>query len=164
MRWYVPLPAALPALHPAALIGTWFGVGCLRPLPGTFASLAATLLAWPIMASGGRAALLIAGAAAFLVGVWASHVFARADGSGDPSSVVIDEVAGQWLALVVVPYSVAGFACGFLAFRLYDILKPWPVDLAERALSGGLGIMVDDLVAALYAALAVALLFYWLLP
>jgi len=77
--------------------------------------------------------------------------------------VVIDEVAGQWIALIAAPLTPLGFALAFLIFRFYDILKPWPVDLAERRLPGAWGIMGDDIVAGIYAMVVMFLIDFWLL-
>jgi phosphatidylglycerophosphatase A len=142
----------LPSLHPAALLATWFGAGLLPGAPGTWGSLAALPFAWAIATLFGQAALLIAAAVVFCVGWWAAEQVGRASGVGDEGSIVIDEVAGQWLTLAVAPPSAAAYVLGFLLFRLFDITKPWPVSTAERRLPGGLGVMADDIVAAIYAA------------
>jgi phosphatidylglycerophosphatase A len=85
--------------------------------------------------------------------------YADAIGSEDPGAVVIDEVAGQWLALLpCTAFGVWEIALAFILFRIADILKPWPASWADRNIPGGLGIMADDWVAGLYAALALALL------
>lgn len=151
-----------PAPALAHRLATWFGCGLAPKAPGTVGSLAAlppaALLVWlggPWLLAG--ATLLMA-----LVGWWASAEVARASGDSDPSRVVIDEVAGQWLTLIPLPLDPVAWLIGLLAFRLFDIAKPWPVGWADRRLKGGLGIMVDDLLAGCYAALlSVALL--WVL-
>jgi phosphatidylglycerophosphatase A len=88
----------------------------------------------------------------FCVGWWAAAQVGRASGIVDDGSIVIDEVAGQWLTLAVVPPSAAAYVLGFLLFRLFDITKPWPARAAERSIPGGLGVMADDIVAGIYAA------------
>jgi len=148
----------LPSLHPASLLATWFGAGLLPGAPGTWGSLAALPFAWAIATLFGPAALLIAAAIAFFVGWWAAEQVGRASGVADEGSIVIDEVAGQWLTLAVAPPSAAAYVLGFLLFRLFDITKPWPVSTAERRLPGGLGVMADDIVAAVYAAALLYLL------
>jgi phosphatidylglycerophosphatase A len=150
----------LPSLHPASLLATWFGAGLLPVAPGTWGSLAALPFAWAIATLFGQAALLVAAAVVFFVGWWAAEQVGRASGVSDEGSIVIDEVAGQWLTLAVAPPSAAAYVLGFLLFRLFDITKPWPVSTAERRLPGGLGVMADDIVAAVYAA---ALLFILLM-
>jgi phosphatidylglycerophosphatase A len=146
----------LPSLHPASLLATWFGAGLLPVAPGTWGSLAALPFAWAIATLFGQTALLIAAAIVFCIGWWAAEQVGRASGVDDAGSIVIDEVAGQWLTLAVVPPSTA-WVLGFLLFRLFDITKPWPARSAER-LPGGLGVMADDIVAALYAAALLYLL------
>lgn len=142
----------LPSLHPAALLATWFGAGLLPWAPGTWGSLAALPFAWLIATLFGPPSLVIAAAIVFVIGWWAAGQVGRASGIVDHGSIVIDEVAGQWLTLSVVPPSAALYVLGFLLFRLFDITKPWPASAAERNIPGGLGVMADDIVAGLYAA------------
>jgi phosphatidylglycerophosphatase A len=142
----------LPFRHPAALLATWFGAGLLPVAPGSWGSLAALPFAWAIVTLFGPAALLVAAAILFLAGWWAAEQVGRASGVADEGSIVIDEVAGQWLTLSVAPPSAAAYVLGFLLFRLFDITKPWPARAAERNLPGGLGVMADDIVAGVYAA------------
>ena len=140
--------------RPPILIATWFGSGLLPKAPGTWGSLAALPFAWVIQAFGGQLALAIAALIAFAVGLWASERMAGDLGIKDPGAVVIDEVAGQWLALAFVPLTIWSYLAGFVLFRLADITKPWPVSLVDRRLGGGLGIMLDDMIAGAYAGLA----------
>ncbi len=140
------------------LLCSWFGAGWLPKAPGSWGSLAAlpfaALLAWaggPILL--GSAALLLFG-----LGWWCSEIAVRDESEDDPGWIVIDEVVGQWLTLLLTPPGWLGYAVGFALFRLFDIKKPWPVDWADRHVKGGLGIMLDDVLAALYAASLLALL------
>lgn len=142
----------LPPLHPAALLATWFGAGLLPWAPGTWGSLAALPFAWLIATLFGPASLVIAAAIVFVIGWWAAEQVGRASGIADQRTIVIDEVAGQWLTLAVAPPSAAAYVLGFLLFRLFDITKPWPASAAERNIPGGLGVMADDIVAGIYAA------------
>jgi phosphatidylglycerophosphatase A len=141
----------LSAVHPAALIATWFGSGLLPKGPGTWGSAAALPFAWMMMSFGGRPLLLAALGICFLVGWWASEIYVRRTGAEDPGEVVIDEVAGQWLVLLAAPLDPLSYLAGFVLFRVFDITKPWPVRWADRSIGGGLGIMVDDILAGLYA-------------
>lgn len=145
-------PPALPFWSPVTLLATWFGSGLIRKAPGTFGSLAALPFAALILWIGGNLALLAAAVIVFGLGLAVSGRYARAGGDPDPGAVVIDEVAGQWLTLVPLCLSVESFALGFVLFRAFDITKLWPVSLAERRLSGALGIMADDILAGLFAA------------
>jgi phosphatidylglycerophosphatase A len=83
---------------------------------------------------------------------------AKASATKDPSAIVIDEVAGQWLVLLGAAPNPLSYVLAFVLFRVFDIWKPWPVSWADRRLAGGLGIMLDDLLAAVYAVLALFVL------
>ncbi len=143
-----------------ALVATWFGVGLIRFAPGTWGSLAALPCAAGLHILGGP--WLLAGATGLLAvaGIWAGGRTAAAVATGDPGLVVVDEVAGQWLALVPLPLDPWWYLGAFVLFRLLDVAKPWPIGWLDRHLSGGLGIMADDLAAGLAAG---AILFVLLL-
>lgn len=141
-----------PLSRPALLIATWFGCGLLPGAPGSWGSLAALPFAWAIAWAGGAGALLGAALLLFFLGWWAAGIAAAAFGAADPGAVVVDEVMGQWLTLAAAPLDPRAYAAGFVLFRLFDIVKPWPVRWADRRIAGGLGIMLDDGLAALYAA------------
>lgn len=153
-------PQSLGLWHPVTLIATWFGAGLAPIAPGTWGSIAALLLAWPIAVYGGGWALLAASLSIFCLGVWASGAYARATNSKDPGQIVVDEVAGQWLALVAVPVEPIAYLAAFALFRLCDIVKPWPANWADRRLSGGMGVMLDDMIAGAYALLVVHIVLY----
>jgi phosphatidylglycerophosphatase A len=146
----------LPLAHPATLVATWFGCGLVPWAPGTWGSLAALPFAWGIALVAGGPGLLAAAALLFPVGWWAARRVTRGGGVADPGSVVVDEVVGQWLAVTVVPPDPIAYAAGFLLFRAFDILKPWPVGWADRRLKGGFGIMADDVIAGIYAGAILA--------
>ncbi len=150
------------------LFATFFYVGLLRPAPGTWGSAAAIPLAWGLHYWGGFPALALATLAAFLLGWWATADATRGRAEHDPSEIVIDEVVGMWLALWplsaglwhagvdpwVFPYP--GWVMGFVLFRLFDIWKPGPVGWADRR-HDAFGVMFDDVIAGLMAALVVGL-------
>jgi len=138
--------------HPAQVIASWFGVGRLPWAPGTWGSLAALPFAWVITWLFGPRALLLAVLALFLLGWWAAGRVVRLSAVKDPGSIVVDEVAGQWLTLVVTPPGVVPYVAGFLLFRLFDIVKPWPARWIDQHVGGGLGVMADDIVAGFFAA------------
>jgi phosphatidylglycerophosphatase A len=140
------------------LICSFFGAGRLPKAPGTWGSLAALPLVWLLAWAGGPWLLGGAMVVLFAVGWWASARVVAEDGEEDPSWVVIDEVVGQGLTLLLTPPGLVGYAAGFALFRLFDIKKPWPVSWADEKVKGGLGIMLDDVVAAVYAAALLALL------
>lgn len=156
-------PAAVSTSSPrwVNLIATFFGVGRLRPGPGTWAS-ATTMLLWAGLASALTPSLRTPVAIALavlvtLIGIPAATEVARGFGVKDPQFVVIDEVAGQLVSLIAVPLAWKSFLAGFILFRVFDILKPPPVRQLE-ALPEGTGIVLDDIAAGLYA-LIVAHLF-----
>ena len=138
--------------HPAQVIASWFGVGRLPWAPGTWGSLAALPFAWVITWLFGPRALLLAVLALFLLGWWAAGRVVRLSAVKDPGSIVVDEVAGQWLTLVVTPPGIVPYVAGFLLFRLFDIVKPWPARWIDQHVGGGLGVMADDIVAGFFAA------------
>jgi phosphatidylglycerophosphatase A len=144
-----------PAPLPARLIATGCGLGYLPWMPGTWASLATVAVAWPIAQLSGSLGLIVAFVLSLGAGIWAAGVTAAASDEPDPGSIVIDEVAGQFAALATLPADALHYAAAFVAFRLADIWKPWPASWADRRLPGGLGVMIDDVFAAVYAAAAV---------
>jgi phosphatidylglycerophosphatase A len=148
----------------ATLIATFFGVGRLRPGPGTWAS-AATVFLWAALAHALAPSLRTPVAIALamvvtLMGIPAATQVARGAGIRDPQFVVIDEVAGQLLALVAVPLAWKSFLVGFILFRSFDIVKPPPVRQLE-ALPEGTGIVLDDIAAGFYALAAMHLLLHF---
>ena len=134
------------------IICTFFGAGLAPYAPGTMGSLAALPTAWLIESTFGSNGLYVATFLVFILGIWATNHYLTQTGKEDPSEVVIDEVAGQWLTLCFVPQEWLLYTLAFLAFRLFDITKPWPVSWADKRLKGGLGVMLDDILAAVYAA------------
>ncbi|WP_273688855.1 phosphatidylglycerophosphatase A [Ketogulonicigenium vulgare] len=154
------------------LIATVFYIGLLRPAPGTWGSAAAVALAYLLWQLGGLWLILAATVALFFIGLWAAREQITASGDNDPSFVVIDEVVGQWIALwpVFIGGTMAanriegdilrlwpGFVAGFILFRLFDIWKPGPIGKADRR-GDALGLMLDDVIAGVFAGLIVILL------
>jgi phosphatidylglycerophosphatase A len=138
---------------PAFILATRFGTGYAPVAPGTWGSLAALPLAWIIASLAGSWALVPAAFLLFLAGWAASNRVVTHSRSSDPQIIVVDEVVGQWLTLAVVaPANPLAYALGFLLFRAADILKPWPASWADRQVKGGLGVMLDDVLAAAYSA------------
>jgi phosphatidylglycerophosphatase A len=115
-------------------------------------------VAWAIVRTWGVPGLAAAVGLAFAVGWWAAATITKVCTTEDPGAIVIDEVAGQWLVLVAAPLDPLAYALALLLFRIFDIWKPWPVRWAERHVKGGLGIMLDDLLAAVYAVLVLSIL------
>jgi len=148
--------------HPAHLIAFGFGSGLAPKAPGTVGTLLGLPLYWLITAAApdlpNRIILLIA---AFLLGVWACGRSGRALGVADHGGMVWDEIVAFALVLMFIPaplFTPAGWlwiALAFALFRLFDILKPWPIRLADAHLKNGFGVMFDDLLAAAYAITAI---------
>ena len=146
--------------------GTFFGAGLLKPGPGTWGSAAAALL-WLAAARGWHLAAAplawltaAAALAAIAIGVPAATRVEQQSQREDPGHVVIDEVAGQWIALIHARVDLAHWLAAFLLFRLFDIFKPWPARQLEN-LPAGWGIVLDDVAAGVYALLLVQLLQHW---
>ncbi len=139
------------------LVVTWFGSGLSPKAPGTMGSLAAlpfaALMAWVAGPHWAWAVLITASIVVFVGGWIASERYVRLTNSQDPSLIVIDEVVGMWLTLAVAPFSPLAYAVGFGLFRLFDIAKPFPIGWADRRVKGGLGVMLDDVLAATWAAM-----------
>jgi phosphatidylglycerophosphatase A len=150
----------------AYAVATFFGAGYGKPGPGTWGSIAAVLL-WALYAWGTHPApqtlfiVLLAGIALSIVaGVPAATIAARESGRKDPQFVVIDEVAGQWIALLGCPIEWRHALVSLVLFRLFDMTKPFPVNKLED-LPEGWGIVFDDVAAGLYAWGMAALLRIW---
>jgi len=144
------------------LIATFFGIGRSPLAPGTCASLATMLLVY-FIGPYWRAPLyiqLIVIALVFVVGIPASGEAEKHFNKKDPGSCVIDEVAGQMVALLLVPHQISLYIAGFFLFRFFDILKPFPIRRLEK-IPGGMGIMADDILAALYALALLQLYIYF---
>ena len=151
----------------ARIVATIGGVGYLRPAPGTWGSLVALPMAALLHLIGGPWLLVIAIIAIFFEGLWATTQVTRWQDDHDPSYVVVDEVVGQWIALLTLSFGAwhvgasifalwPGWIAAFVLFRLFDILKPGPVGWADRRHTP-LGVMLDDVIAGVFAAIGVIL-------
>ena len=150
------------------LITTTFGVGYLRPAPGTWGSLAALPLAWGVHEIFGLTGFIVASVVVFFLGWWATAQHTSGSDDHDPSEIVVDEVIGQWIALLPVFIGAAhmgadtlvlwpGWITAFIGFRLFDITKIGPIGWADRR-GDALGVMLDDVIAGIFAALLVMIL------
>jgi phosphatidylglycerophosphatase A len=149
----------------STIIASVLGIGYFPIASGTVMSIVATVLATILAQHGGGLTLVAASLLAFAIGIWACGDHVRATGRDDPSECVIDELAGQWLACAGICFtpiypSVASFALAFLLFRLFDILKPWPISAAEK-MPGGMGVMADDMLAGLAAGIIAGTVHYF---
>ncbi|TBR40246.1 MULTISPECIES: phosphatidylglycerophosphatase A family protein [Dyella] len=143
---------------PAGWLACGFGSGLTPKAQGTFGSLAA-LLPWLLLRHLSLPVYVLVLVVAFAIGVWACTVAGRALGVDDHRSLVWDEFVGLWIALIpamLAPWWMV--IAGFALFRLFDVAKPWPISWLDRRLKGGLGVMVDDVVAGVFAAIVLAIL------
>jgi phosphatidylglycerophosphatase A len=162
-------PASIPKKRTAWawLLATFFGTGFLRPGPGTWGSAAAVLLwlaaaHWGHFPQGQLSGMTLATALLVtLAGIPAASIVQRESGANDPGFVVLDEVAGQWIALAAATPRWQEWVLAFLLFRGFDIWKPPPARQLDR-MHSGFGIMMDDVAAGVYAALIVLALRHWL--
>ena len=132
----------------ALLIATVFGAGYSPIAPGTAGSAVTVLILWLVPFS--RSGLVLFLVAVVVIGTWAAHVAERRLGGKDPGAIVIDEVAGMTLSVVAFPLTPGVLLAGFVLFRIFDVVKPPPARESQR-FSGGLGVMIDDVIAGLYA-------------
>ena len=142
--------------HPSTWLATWFGAGFFRPGPGTWGSAAAIPPALIIYAFTGVIGLVVAALLIFAAGLWAAKIFDEATDGHDSKMIVIDEVVGQWIALmpglIMAGLNPPVMLLAFLLFRLFDITKPWPISWLDRNVSGAMGVMIDDVAAGIAAA------------
>ena len=137
--------------NPVHLLSVGFGSGLATKAPGTFGTLAA-LPIWFLLQYLSPANYIIALLIAFAAGVYFCGETAKALGVHDHGGIVWDEFVGLWIALFLVPLNVFWVALGFALFRLFDIWKPWPISVLDAKVHGGLGIMIDDVLAGVYAS------------
>ncbi len=146
---------------PTGFLAFGFGSGLSPIAPGTVGSLAALVLALPLAALPlwlGLAVVVLA----FFVGIQLCGETARRLGVHDYGGIVWDEFVGMWLVLVLLPFEALWWLAAFLLFRLFDVLKPWPIGWLDRRIHGGLGIMLDDGLAAVYALIVLLPAQAWL--
>ena len=148
--------------HPAGWIASGFGAG-FSPFASGTAGSAVAIVPWLLLRDVSPVVWLLVIAAAFALGVWASHVVVQRLRLEDPGVIVWDEFVGQWITLwplLLVPAHLAWVGVGFVLFRIFDVWKPWPVSWADGHVKGGFGAMLDDVLAGVYAALVLALLLH----
>jgi len=137
-----------------------FGTGLARKAPGTWGTLAGLVFV-PVLQWLALPIALAIIVFATLFGVWLCGKVAKDLGVHDHGGIVWDEIVGIWLTLILLPAHWTWWLAGFVVFRLFDIFKPWPISVLDRSMGGGLGIMLDDVLAAVFAA-AVLLGAQWL--
>lgn len=149
----------------AVLIATLFRIGYIRPASGTWGSLISLPYAWLLHVLGGFPLLLAGISAAFIIGWWATAQMTQGSDDHDPSEIVVDELVGQWIALLPLSYAAwtmqisilamwPGWIAAFALFRLFDIWKPLIIGWADKR-GDALGVMLDDVFAGIFAAIGV---------
>ncbi|MGD2166552.1 MAG: phosphatidylglycerophosphatase A [Gammaproteobacteria bacterium] len=145
--------------EPVHLVALGLGTGLSPWMPGTLGSALALIPCWYVAPLGWPLKLAIA-LAAFLAGVWLCRASSARLGVHDHPGIVFDEIAAMLTITVILPQSWVWLGVAFVAFRIFDIWKPWPIRDLDHRMSGGLGIMLDDQMAALYAAICIGSLQY----
>ncbi len=133
-------------------LATWGGCGLVKKAPGTWGTLGALPFGLAMLHFGGWALLLMATVVIFWFGYDAADKFEKMSGEHDAGAIVVDEVVGMWLTLLVAPVTIVGVVLAFAAFRFFDIVKPWPVSYFDE-IPGAMGVMLDDVMAGIYAGL-----------
>lgn len=148
--------------NPVHLLALGFGSGLSPKMPGTFGTLAGMLLYLVFAPSDNWLLYGLIVLVGFIAGIYICAYTASALDVHDHGGIVWDEIVGYWLTMCLVPKSLTWAVIGFCLFRLFDIWKPWPISLADRKLQGGLGIMLDDVLAALFSLLIIQITLYLL--
>ena len=154
----MPKPTVKDLQRPDYLLALGFGSGLSPKAPGTAGSLLGLIIFLPALALPLLLQLSII-AVSLVAGIWICERVANDMAIKDPGAIVWDEFVGMWIAMLLLP-SMLWAPLAFAVLRFFDIVKPWPVSLADRELTGGLGIMLDDVVAGVYALLVVQLIVY----
>ncbi|MFW5425807.1 MAG: phosphatidylglycerophosphatase A [Methylophagaceae bacterium] len=145
--------------RPACFLGLGFGSGLAPKAPGTFGTLAALPLYW-LMQDLPLITYISIVVLAFIAGIWICQKSAEWLQADDPSAVVWDEIVGYLITMIAAPSGWQWMVLGFVLFRFFDILKPWPINLADKAIHGGLGIMVDDVIAGVFSLVVIQWLYH----
>jgi phosphatidylglycerophosphatase A len=153
-----PLPPDTHAGSVSVLVATWFNIGRLRPAPGTIGTLAAIPPGFVIAAIGGPLALLAAAMLLLFIGSSAAGYYGRKSGNKDDQSIVVDEVIGMWIAAIPAGLVPGLWVIAFLLFRFFDIYKPWPASFFDNRKKGGMDVLLDDVIAGIFAMCGVATL------
>ncbi len=147
--------------HPAHLLSLGFGSGLSPKMPGTVGTLVGVIAYLGLAGLDWRLYLAVL-ILLFIAGVAVCGFTARALGVHDHPAIVVDEIVGYLVTMFLVPVTPVFIVTGFLLFRLFDILKPWPISLVDKSVKGGVGIMLDDLIAALFSLLIIQIIVYLL--
>ena len=146
----------------ATALSTFGGLGNLPFAPGTWGSLVSIPIGWFVIELFGNTSLLLVSFGVFAIGVWASSQYTKHRKNADPSSCVIDEVAGQLTVLSFFANDLVIMLFAFLTFRFFDIIKIWPTSWVDKNIHGGFGIMIDDIIAAAQSIVAMKFTLFFL--
>jgi phosphatidylglycerophosphatase A len=146
---------------PVHLLAFGLGLGLSPVAPGTVGTLLGIVIAWLTLDLALNVQIGLA-VALVLAGIWICGNSSRRIGAHDPGGIVWDEIAAMYIVLLFAPATISAWILAFVLFRVFDIVKPWPIRELDHSIGGGLGIMLDDLVAALYAVILLAL-YRWLM-
>lgn len=145
---------------PMIWIATWFGCGLMRPGPGTWGTIGALPFGILFYVIGGIPLLFLGILVVCWLGYLAAKRFEEQAGDHDNGAIVVDEVAGMWIALLPTGMNPLYILLAFALFRFFDILKPWPISWADKKIPGAAGVMIDDIIAGFVAALIIGGLRY----
>lgn len=138
------------------LLACGFGSGLAKKAPGTWGTVVAMILWWPLSYLS-LPAYIVMLSVATIIGVWLCDKTARDLQIHDHPAIVWDEFCGYWLTMLLAPQSIVWAVYGFVLFRIFDIWKPWPIRWADKYIRGGAGIMIDDLIAGIFAGVVLQL-------
>ena len=147
--------------NPIHLLAFGFGSGAAPKAPGTWGTLAAVLIYWPLSQLSPEHYLLML-LVTSVMGIYICGQTARDLGVHDHGSIVWDEFVGFWITMFAAPVGWVWVVAGFVLFRFFDIIKPWPISWIDKKITGGFGIMLDDVIAGVMAAAVLQGIAYWL--
>ena len=151
----------LKLTNPIHFAAVGFGSGLATKAPGTFGTLAALPIYYfmSFLSVESYIAIIVLSS---VIGIWICHVTSRDMGVHDHKAIVWDEFVGYWITMLMVPFSIQWAVVGFILFRFFDILKPYPISWLDKKVHGGFGIMIDDIVAGIFAGLVLqTLIYFW---
>jgi phosphatidylglycerophosphatase A len=145
------IPAGTAMKNWQIWVATWFGSGRLRPAPGTMGSIAAIPFGYFITQTSGFIGLALAALSLLCIGTVAADYYGKRSGTVDDQTIVVDEVVGMWIACIPAEGHWELWLTGLVSFRLFDIWKPWPASYFDNRSKNGFDVMMDDVVAGVYA-------------
>ena len=160
----MPVPPGTSFFYPQVLLATWFGAGLIRPAPGTMGTIAAMPLGYIIFLFWGQTGLAVSALGLLFIGTFAASYYGKKSGETDDQSIVVDEAVGVWIAALPAGKDIWLWLLACVLFRFFDIWKPWPASLFDNRSSGGFDVMMDDVVAGIYALFGVSIVAFYAYP